>query len=401
LAEWVYKAIAPDGAVVSGVEKANSEEQLQEMLQARGSFLLKSKSKAAVMSASSHGKKIKPQSLIDFSNQLAMLFKSGVPLVAGLGDLVNEMDDPVLKNALGDVHDRISHGETLSSSLARYPLIFTDDYVQIVIAGEESGELATSLERLAESIEWRVETARRFKSAFAYPAVLSVAVLGLMTLIVTWLVPRLSQIFIDAGVELPTITLATLAVADFLKSNSNAIFGAFVALIIAVVVMRNTHRGRFCLHGILLKLPLAGPLALMMEAARFSNSLGLLLNSGVSLVRSLEISRDATRNLVMKKNVNEIHRSVLRGKPLADSLRAVDCFPSLVLRMVSIGEQSGSMVESLNRVASFFDKEIPRRIKKFLAILEPSITIVMGVGVCFAVLSAFLPMTKLLGAIKG
>ena len=151
----------------------------------------------------------------------------------------------------------------------------------------------------------------------------------------------------------------------------------------------------------LLGLPLAGPLALMMESARFSNTMGLLLNSGVPLVRSLEITTQATRNLVVRGKVREIHDSVLRGKRFSESLRAAGGFPSLVLRMVAIGEQTGSMVESLDRVTAYFDKEVPRRIKKFLGILEPAITVTMGAAVCFAVFSAFLPMMKLLGALRG
>ncbi len=401
MAEWVYKAIGHDGALFTGIERATDETQLEDLLQQQGAFLLESKSKTAVTAAISNRQQVPTRSLVEFSNQLAMLFQSGVPLVEGLGDMVDEMDDLVLKPVLADVHARISQGETLSSSLARYPKIFTDDYVQIVISGEESGELAGSLERLAESIEWRMETARRFKSAFAYPAVLLTAVSGLMILIVTWLVPRLSQIFIDAGVELPAMTRATLTVADFLKGNATPIVGSILLFIGTVVIMRRTKKGRYALHGLLLKAPLAGPLALMMETASFSNIMGLLLNSGVPIVRSLEITTHATRNMVMRERVRTIHRDVLRGKPFSEALRGVGGFPSLVLRMVSIGEQTGSLVDSLDRVTTYYDKEVPRRVKKFLGILEPAITVAMGVGVCFAVFSAFLPMTKLLGALKG
>lgn len=401
VAEWAYRALGQDGKLIIGKDVAVDRDQLADILRGRGAILMDSKEKTAADAPRVGRGRVDPRALIEFSSQLAMLFRSGVPLVVGLGDLVDELEDPRLKPVLSDVYDRVSKGERLSSAFARHPRVFADDYVQIVISGEESGELAGSLERLASSMEWRMETARRFKSAFAYPAALLVAVTGLIVLIVTFLVPRLSQIFVDAGVELPLLTRMTLDAADFLNGNVGLICALIGGLILTILIMKRSTGGRARLHRMLLGLPLAGPLALMMESARFSNTMGLLLNSGVPLVRSLEITTQATRNLVVRGKVREIHDSVLRGKRFSESLRAAGGFPSLVLRMVAIGEQTGSMVESLDRVTAYFDKEVPRRIKKFLGILEPAITVTMGAAVCFAVFSAFLPMMKLLGALRG
>ncbi|MEZ6197890.1 MAG: type II secretion system F family protein [Planctomycetota bacterium] len=399
--EWAYKALGPDGKLLAGKEVAADRTRLADILRRRGAILLESREADDAARSRAVDGRVDPRALVDFASQLAMLYRSGVPIVAGLGDLVGDVEDPRLKSVLADVHRRIGAGEQLSSALGRFPKAFGNDFIQIVVSGEEAGELDRTLDRLAATIEWRQETARKFKGAFVYPAVLLTAVTGLIVLIVTFLVPRLSQIFLDAGVELPTVTRTTLAVADFLDTHAPAILAAIGALALSFAVIRRTGRGRSLLHAAFLKLPLVGPLALMMESSSFSSTLGLLLNSGVPLVRSLELTSQATRNVAMRAKVSEIHGAVLHGTSFSESLRAAGSFPPLVLRMVALGEQTGSMVESLDRVTAFFDKEIPRRIKRFLGLLEPTITLVMGAAVCFAVFSAFLPMMKLLGAMRG
>ena len=401
MAEWAYRALAQDGSVTRGVLKASSEHQFEERVRALGVILLDYENRAVKLASHRVRGRVGVRTIIDFTHQLSMLFRSGVPLVVGIGDMIADIDDVNFRPIVEDVHDRVTNGERLSNALARYPKVFPEDYVQVVVSGEESGAIDTSLDRLAANMEWRLATKRRIRSAFAYPAVLSLAVTGLLVLVVTWLIPRLSSIFTSAGMELPALTRATLTFSEELKAHGGVALLFLAGLVVGWNAYRRTAPGRLSTDALLLRLPLVGNLLRLIEAAQFSSLLGLLLNSGVHLVRSLEIARDAARNHVTKKNIDRIRNRVLQGGTLSDALREVGGFPSLVLRMVGIGEQSGSLVASFDRISDFFDREIPRRVERFLGVLQPALTLAMGAAVAFAVFSAFLPMTKLLGAMRG
>ncbi|MCA9322725.1 MAG: type II secretion system F family protein, partial [Planctomycetes bacterium] len=322
-----------------------------------------------------------------------------VPLVTGLWDVANQTENPDLARVIRKIHEDVTQGETLASALEAQPSIFPKAYVNVVVSGQESGHLGTSLERLAAGMEWNHETLHKLKSSLYYPAVLALAVLGLFILIVTFLIPRLTTVFEKAGAELPLITRMTLAVSHALTGHWPIIVAGLGLVITSFVVFRRTETGGLMTDRLLLRLPVVGKLLRMVNTATFTNMLGLLISSGVHVVRALEISKDSIGNAAMRQDIQNVHARVLSGESMAASLDEAHVLPLLVQRMVTIGEQSGMMTDALERISSYYDKEVPRQVKKFMAFVEPAITICMGVAVGVAVFSGFMPMMKLLTAL--
>lgn len=398
--EFVYSAVVPTGKTRIGRLKAADEDEVQRVLAAGGDILLEIKSRREQAHGIARGA-VPARDLIEFTEQLVMLFDSGVPLATGLADLAEAMTLPTLRQIVRHVHEMVCQGAPLSAALEVYPKVFSPTYIAVVISGQETGEVGKCLDRLARTMEWQLETKASIKGALIYPAFLLFATTGLIVLLVTYLIPRLADVFLKAGVQLPAVTRVALALSDFVRLRWPWLVGAIVAILAGVVLLKATVRGRMRLDRFLLKAPFFGRLLTMGAGGNFANLMGMLIGAGVSIVRALEITCEAMPNRAVKAAIKGVHANVLAGEPISRSLGDTRIFPPLVLRMVAIGEQSGQMTQALQKAATFYDREVPRQVKKFMAIVQPTLTIFLGAAVGFAVFAAFMPMMKLLGALKG
>lgn len=391
---FAYKALDAEGKPVAGTEEAPSELALTQALESRHLFLCKAKVQGASSRRSYHGG-INRRELINFTDQIIIIVRAGVPLLTGLEEIAAEMKHPGFKQVITDVVHQISEGSSLAKAMAAYPKVFDDAYVSVVAAGEEMGGLDIVLEKLTAQMEWTLDTKKQVTGAMIQPAFLLVAVIGLTILVVGSLVPKITDLFSRSGKELPGVTQVLVDVSHFIQARWFVVVGAIGAVIVSYVVSLRFPRGRYFFDRIKLKIPVVGKVLSLFANSRFVNLFGVLYQAGVTVDRNLEIVSTTTGSAVMNRAVKDMRAAIMEGMPMSTAAKSTGLFPSLVVRMLSIGEQSGQIPEALKKVGIFYDKEIPRALKRVLTVLNPVIMMISAAVVAFVVFAAFMPIVKL------
>ncbi len=393
-----YDSLNKSGARVRGTIDAPSLQTAKEMLKGQG--LLPSRiievagDKAGFSLASLFEKKIDQKTVILFTKQLSVLLKSAVPLLQAI-ELLTEQFEGRFKRILISIKDGIKSGESLAKELGRYPKVFTNVYVQLVRAGEASGKLDIILIRLSEYLERAEETRKSIKKAMTYPiAMLSFAGLVVVGLL-TGLVPRLKSMFEQMGKELPGPTVFLIAVSDFVQNNFLVMSVGLIVGGIAFAYWRSTPGGKYRIDEALLRLPITSYFSQTKAIVQFSKTLGMLLESGVTLSEALDIVCNIVENKVLIKKLNEARDKIIKEGKIAKYLKETGIFPNIASYMISTGEQSGKLAEMLLTVGQDYDKELKERTEGLTAALTPIMTIVMGGIIGFIVISIFLPIMSM------
>jgi type II secretory pathway component PulF len=267
----------------------------------------------------------------------------------------------------------------------------------LIRAGEQSGSLDRVLRDLARYFEWREELRRQVVSAATYPSLVMVAVIGLCALLTTWVLPRFLQIFIELGVSLPPTTRAMLSMHQFLGTWGWHLLGLCAALAIGAFPAIRSRRGRRVFDRVVLRTPLLGSLVLMIEMSRFSHNLGLLYGTGVAIVKALELIEEIAQNRVVSETLRQARERIEKGGSLTDSLGRSALLPPLVARMISVGEASGRLDESLERASSYYDREVPAIIARLVALFNTGVLIFLGGTLVVVALSIFIPFYQMMG----
>lgn len=393
-----YRAFDAEGRTVSGFADAFSEGSLKERLAGRGLTLTETNTVGAAARAL-RNKRVKPKHLIAFTYQFGALWAAGVPLLTAFDDLARATESPTLRAILTELESMVRAGAPLSRSMRQFPGAFSELYVAMIEAGETSGMLEPVLNRLGQFLDWTEETRQHARTAMIYPCVLAAAVLGLIVILLTVLIPRLRGIYDTAGVQLPLPTRVVLAVSDFATTHWAFLLGGTVLLAVLAAVGLSTKRGRRWLDGLVLRLPLLGDLVRKICAARFTATLSSMLESGVPIARSLEVVAPVVGNQLMEDAIHVARVSVQRGEQLGDTLERSGIFQPLVISMIRSGERTGGLATSLTMVNRFYDREVPQTVKRFLALLEPAMIVVAGIIVGFIVASALLPIYRIAQAL--
>jgi len=294
------------------------------------------------------------------------------------------------------VRERVNAGEPLADALEHHPRLFNDLYVNMVRAGEAAGALETILGRLASYLEAAHRQRSKVMASMIYPALMLVVGTGVLVFLMSFVVPRLTQIFEEMGRDLPALTRVLIGISSFFASWRFAVF--LVVLVVAIVVVRvNTRRGRgrYLLDRMRLRIPVAGALLRKLAVARFARTLGTLLAGGIPVLRSLDIVQSVMGNAVMAQAVGEARERIGEGASMSDELRKSQEFPPIVVHMVAVGEASGSLEEMLLNIAETYDTEVEIATNKLISLLEPLMIVVMGVLVGFIVLSVLLPIFEM------
>lgn len=389
-----YKALDQDGAEVSGSEEAATMTALTSSLEERSLYLMKATQKRTAGSRK-FGGKIKRRELINFTEQLVIIIRAGIPLLSGLEEIRSEIRHEGFKAVVTDIMRRIGEGNDLSAAIACYPKIFDEAYVSIVGAGEEMGGLDVVLEKLVRQMEWAAETKKQVTGAMVQPAFLLVAVCGLTFMVVSVLVPQITDIFSKAGKPLPEVTQKLVDTSEFCTEHWGLIMTFLGTFIGAFIVAGRFAAFRMFKDGVKLKIPIIGRVLELFATSRFVNLFAVLYEAGVTVDRNLEIVEGATGNLVVDRGIYTMREAIMNGQGLADGAREAGVFPSLVVRMLKIGEQSGQIPEALEKVTIYYDKEIPRALKKILTVLQPILLVLSAGMVAFVVFAAFMPIIKL------
>lgn len=391
---FAFEARDASGAAVQGVEMARDERELDHRLQ-EGDLLLVKASRVQ----EKRRKTSSTRELVDFCYHLAVVIEAGIPILEGLNDLADS--EHPLHLTIRDVARKVESGSTFSAALDDHPEHFPDLLRRLIGAGEESGALDVVLKDLVAYLEWREALRRQISSAATYPVMVIVGIVGLVTLLTVWVLPRFLDIFSELGAALPPTTRAMIWMHDFLVAWWLHVIVVAVAGFVGASLALRKEEVLVRVHAVLLKLPVLGSLILMTETSRFAHNLGLLLGTGIPLLRSLRMVEDVVQNRVVRETVRRTRERVEQGSTLTNALGHSDTMPSLVMRMISVGESSGRIEESLERVSAYYDREIPVLVSRALAFFNTATMILLGATLVTVALSIFGPLYQMMGELNG
>jgi len=394
--EYVGKTLS--GSEVSGEIAARSQEEVRRIL--RRKRVLVTEARAKPREIHLHIRRgVKSTEISRMARQFATMIEAGLPLVQSLEILSDQATSPALKDALSDVRERVQSGSTLAEALGKHPKIFDELFVNMVEAGEVGGALDTILLRLATYREKVDALRRKIKGAMYYPAVISVVAAGATLFLITFIVPVFAKLFEGFGAELPLPTKLVMAISGIIRSNILLGIVILVGLGIGYRYLAKTPSGRLAIDRFKLKIPIMGNLLRKSIIARFSRTLGTLLNSGVPILDALEITAKTAGNKVIYNAIRRAVTAIAQGDTIAQPLQDTGVFPPMVVQMISVGEKTGGLDEMLEKVADFYEDEVDAAVDALTSIIEPVVIVVMGAVIGFVLISMYLPMFDLIGAI--
>ncbi len=393
-----YTARDKDGKAVSGVMDSANSASLVDVLRQKELTIISIEEvrEKAKTSMSIGGDKASPEDLVIFSRQLATMVDAGIPLVGALDALQDQMERAGFKNIVKKVRDNVEGGLSLSESLSKQPNVFSPFFINMVRAGESSGDLDEILDRVAIYMEKTIALVRKVKSSLIYPAVVIFMAIAITMFLIIFVVPTFKNIFSTIGVSLPVPTLILIAISDMLRKWIIIVIIVLCAFIFILSKLIKTEKGALAWDRMLLKIPVIGPLLRKVAVARFARTLSTLQKSGVSILTALEIVGKTSGNKVIEMAVIKTKLSIKEGESIAQPLAASKVFPPMVTRMISVGEQTGKLEEMLSKIADFYESEVDAAVSGLTSLIEPLIIAFLGIVVGGIVVSMFLPIVKLI-----
>ena len=404
--KFKYAAKNSNGTQVSGVISAASEGEAASQLQKQSLTVLSVKAEApAGLFAGLFGKHdprahASPDDMVLFTRQLATMIGAGIPLLEALEVQAEQVTDKGFRCAIKRIAESVRQGSDLSAALSLYPKVFKPMYVNMIRAGEASGQLDEILLRLAEYEESSVALRREIKSAMTYPVISLAMITGITLFLMVGILPKFKTIFdnlmaSNPKASLPGITKFMLSLSLLMRDNFLVGALGLAGLIVAVILYIRTKPGEYQWHWLLLRLPVFGSLFRKVAMSRFSRTFATLIRSGVPILGALEIVAGTAGNRIVSDAVMEAKESVRQGNTLAEPLSKSGVFPPMVTRMISIGEKSGAMESLLVKISEFYDQQVSATVESLTSLIEPLMIGVMGIMVGSIVLSVFLPILKL------
>ena len=393
-----YRARNLAGQSVGGVMLADNEEQLAVTLRGMDQYLVAARPEKA-WSAIYITRSVKLREIINFTVHMSTSIGAGIPILQALEDVEQQTTNKRMQRAIRDITENLRGGSSYSDALARHPVVFGDVYVSMVRAGEASGTLDQVLERLVDFLEWQYALASEIRRASIYPAAGLVAVLALIGVLLGFVFPRILPVINSLKVPLPFITRAVIAAGDVVRFGWFWILLGLAGLFALVRLLGASEGGRLIIDAVKLRIPVFGGLVEKICLSRFAHHLGLLLRTGVDITQSLSITAQVVGNAVIAQAVSEVREKVMQGGSLWRSLQETGAFPPLIVRMVFVGENTGTVDRSLEKVTAFYDREIPATVKKMFAIMEPLIIVILAGLVLMVALAIFVPLYDALGKV--
>ena len=345
-------------------------------------------------------KKIKLKDISLFCKQMSVMLNSGIPLNNAVDILEQQTDAKNLKASLKVISKGLKEGNQLSKSLIEQNGLFPDLLIRMVQAGEKTGKLDEVLERMSEHYNKELKTSRQIRGAMIYPAVLAFLAVAATLVLLYVVIPNFSGIFEQSGVALPLPTRIVLAASNFVQSYWYILFGGVGLLVFLFLRYRSTEAGRYQLDQLKLKMPVVkGPMQKIVTA-RFASTLATLTSAGIPLVEAIDSAAATTNNAVVIDKLRIANEGLQKGERLTGMLTSTGLFPPMMLSMVKIGEESGSLESMLNKTSDFYEEELEAAIKQLLSLLEPAMIIVMGVIIGGIVASVMLPMFEIANAVQ-
>lgn len=399
MALYSYKAIDANGKISKGLQDAANEVDLEFRLKRTGLDLIKAKAGGKKFSLGS--RKVKRTDMITFFFNMEQLFRAGVPILECLADLRDSMDDQKFRAILAGMLEAIEGGNKLSQAMAQHPDTFDKIFVSLVYTGEESGHLVEIFKHITESLKWQDEMVSQTKTMMIYPAFVGSVVLGIIFFLMIYLVPQLVSFITGMGQEIPLQTRLLLATSNVFVNYWYVILALPPAMFFFFKLALAYSPGlQYHLDNLKLNIWPTGPILRKIILARFANTFAMMYGAGITILDCIANSRDLVNNQVIAKSLVQVSQEIAAGKNLTHSFHNTGIFPPLVIRMLMVGETSGELGLALRNVSYFYDRDVKESIKKVQVMIEPAMTIILGVLLGWVMLSVLSPIYDIIGKMK-
>ena len=400
MAKFQWEGTTRAGETRKGAMDAESAEVVEQRLRSDGLNVTRVKKESAGI-VLQIGSGVPPKDLQIFTRQLATMIDAGLPLVQCLDILANQTPNKVFARILAQVKAHVEQGGTFSESLKKHPKVFDDLYVNLVAAGEVGGILDTILNRLAIYIEKNVKLKAQIKSAMFYPIGILVVAIGVISVMLLKVIPTFEKMYRDMGnAELPAATLVVMRISHGFVNKWYIFVGVVIGVPVGIGLMRRTNTGKEIFDRFMLRLPVIGPTLRKIVVARFTRTLGTLLSSGVPILDALEICARTAGNRVVTLGIYRARDKISEGHDMAGPLAESKVFPTMVVQMIGVGEQTGAMDQMLQKIADFYEDEVDAAVSAMTSLIEPIMMAFLGVVVGGLIIAMYLPIFNLAGNIN-
>lgn len=402
-----YKAVNASGRNTKGVIEADNNTHAAKKLRSNGLYPLeiikfgRSSTKNTKTNASPNFdisrffQRIPKSTVASTIRQLATLLNAGLPLEVCLNTMIEQGGKSPMRSVLSQVRDKIREGSGLAVAFSEFPHIFTPTFITMVKAAEASGTLEIVMERLADHAEQQIALSRKVQGTLAYPILMLIVGVGVVIFLLTFVIPKVTQIFLDLDRALPTPTQILLTVSDTLRYNWMYIAATVGLFTLSFRRFIKTPKGKKLHHAQILHVPILGNLLRMMVVGRVCRTLGMLLKNGVSLVEALNIVRNVAGNVILEQNIVDMNKGVQEGKSLTEFMKHSPVFPTTAVQMVAAGEKSGQLAHMLLVVADDCDNQVNAKLQMLTSLMEPVMILVLGGLVGFVVMAIILPIFEM------
>jgi type IV pilus assembly protein PilC len=399
MALYSYRAMDDHGKNHKGLQDAANQVDLELRLKRSGLDLIDAKLDSGGLGFGRN--KVKRTELITFFFNLEQLTRAGVPLLESIADLRDTMNDQHFREVIANLVEAIEGGKKLSEAMAQHPDAFDKIFISLTHAGEESGRLPEVFEHITESLKWQDEMASHTKTILIYPAFVGTIVVAITFFLMIYLVPQLVSFIKGMGQEIPIQTRMLLATSSFFINYWYVMLALPIVLpIVGKLILTSSTEMSFKFDRLKLDMWVIGPILRKIILARFANTFAIMYGSGISILDCIANSRDVVNNRAVARSLEEVTHEIESGKNLTQSFQNTGMFPPLVIRMLKVGEATGSLDKALLNVSYFYNRDVKESIKKVQVMIEPAMTIVLGALLGWVMLSVLSPIYDLIGKVK-
>ncbi len=392
--QFEWKGTNRSGQAAAGVIEAPNQAAVEQALRAKSITASSIKEKK---DKSKGGKSVPLRDMVIFTRQFVTMIEAGLPIVQCLEILGNQQPNANFKNVILDVKQNVETGATFADSLRRHPKVFDNLYCNLVQAGEVGGLLDNVLGRLAVYLEKADKLRKEVKGALTYPVITLIIAVGAVATLLIFVIPTFAKMFADFGRELPGPTQAVINLSDWLRAYIFYMLGGIAAVVVAFKVAIKNEKFHYAVDKALLYIPLFGDLIKKSAVARFTQTMGTLLGAGVPIMDSLDIVASVAGNMIIEEELLNVKAAIGEGKQMTEPLKASVVFPSMVVQMIEVGEQTGAMDSMLNKIASFYEDEVEAAVGAITSAIEPAMMVFLGGIVGWILIAMYLPIFTMAG----
>ena len=400
---FVYKGINSYGekrkGKIEAVNLASAQTQLKKMRITPS--LVKEAPKDLFADIAFMQPKVTGKDVVIFTRQLSTMIDAGLPLVQSLEILTKQQENATFKKILQSVRTDVETGSTIAEAMKKHPVVFDNLYCNMIDAGEVGGILDTILSRLAAYMEKNMALVKKVKGAMTYPVICLCISFVVISVMLVFVVPVFQKMFKDFNSALPAPTQMVVDISEFAKGNFHIIIGVLFALSWCFKKINKTEKGKTKIDQLMLVVPILGPLMRRVAVAKFTRTLGTMMQSGVPILEALNVVARTAGNKVIETAVFRVTDAIKEGRPLAEPLEETGVFPSMVVQMINVGESTGALDIMLEKIADFYDEEVDQAVENLTAAIEPLMMVFLGGLIGGLVIAMYLPIFSMAGAVGG